>query len=69
MSIMKNKANVYTKIMGKIIPFFQHQNAENFQEKNWPFQSFHLRYATICQNICPAGFPQKSGRIPDGIFF
>ena len=31
--------------------------------------SLHLAYAIIFQVICPVGFRQKSGRIPDRIFF
>ena len=35
----------------------------------WSKLSFHLRYAIICQDICPAVFRQISDRIPDRTFF
>ena len=55
----------FPKIMRKFL-FFKHQIF------SWKFfkiltvsNSFHLRYAIICQGISSAGFRLKSGRIPD----
>ena len=81
MSMTKSKVNVYFRKMGKFILFFlQRQNVGTFWfvEKlmfksgnkcmSVEFQVF-LRYASICLNICPTGFPQKSNRIRDRIPF
>ena len=58
--------------MGKVIPFFEHhvddRNAGNSKRmmKFWPFQAVPL---ISCQDICPAGFRQKSDPEPDRTIF
>ena len=69
-SIMKNKVKVYSKITGNI--FCNIKMLEIFKNSCKilaVLNSFHLSYAIICQDVCPARFRQTSDRIQDQTFF